>query len=658
MKDLYSSYKDLPLSIYQIQDKYRDEARPRAGLLRGREFTMKDAYSFDYTDAGLDVSYQAQRDAYERIFTAARPRVRRSCRRMPARWAARAARSSCTPPPIGEDTFVRSAGGYAANVEAFTTVARRAASRSTASPEPRCFDIPGHPDDRDARRRTRTRTHPRPDGERGRPRDTLKNVVLALTHLDGTRELVVVGMPGRPRRRHQARRGGVRARRGRAGDRRRLREAPAAGQGLHRPVVADGRGARRGVGHRHPVPARPARRRRHRLDHRRQRRRASTSSASSPAATSPPTASSRSPRCARATRRPTAPARSSSPAAWRSGTSSSSAASTPRRSGCKVLDENGKLVTVTMGSYGIGVTRILARHRRANNDEQGPDLARPRSRRSTCTSSRPGRDAVGLRARRDGSRPSSRRPDSTCSTTTGPKVSPGVKFGDAELLGVPTIVIVGRGAADGVGRALGPPLRRAPRGPRSRAARRLWLTAAASRSPSRLRPSCAPESARAGRTSSAVGQTLRRPAPRCGDRHRAVEAHASPASRSEIDDARRAHQRVTVMLPTDDVDPVRSALTSSHGDGVTAVHQRAARSPCVDEPGSWTPPLRRRRLRRTMPSAQRDRVATSAPWRRAGHARRRRCCRRASRSSSSRTLSPARDAARARRSRARSATTS
>ncbi|MFM9878293.1 MAG: aminoacyl--tRNA ligase-related protein, partial [Rhodoglobus sp.] len=57
VKDLYSSYKDLPLSLYQIQDKYRDEARPRAGLLRGREFSMKDSYSFDYTDAGLDVSY-------------------------------------------------------------------------------------------------------------------------------------------------------------------------------------------------------------------------------------------------------------------------------------------------------------------------------------------------------------------------------------------------------------------------------------------------------------------------------------------------------------------------------------------------------------------------------------------------------------------------
>ncbi|MBU6144706.1 MAG: proline--tRNA ligase, partial [Acidobacteria bacterium] len=69
VKDLYSSYKDLPLTIYQIQNKYRDEARPRAGLLRGREFVMKDAYSFDVDQAGLEKSYQAQRDAYERIFT-------------------------------------------------------------------------------------------------------------------------------------------------------------------------------------------------------------------------------------------------------------------------------------------------------------------------------------------------------------------------------------------------------------------------------------------------------------------------------------------------------------------------------------------------------------------------------------------------------------
>ena len=66
VKDLYSSYKDLPLSIYQIQIKYRDEARPRAGLLRAREFAMKDSYSFDVDDAGLEASYQRHREAYIR----------------------------------------------------------------------------------------------------------------------------------------------------------------------------------------------------------------------------------------------------------------------------------------------------------------------------------------------------------------------------------------------------------------------------------------------------------------------------------------------------------------------------------------------------------------------------------------------------------------
>ena len=68
VKDLYSSYKDLPLALYQIQTKYRDEARPRAGLLRGREFVMKDSYSFDVHDEGLEASYQKHREAYIKIF--------------------------------------------------------------------------------------------------------------------------------------------------------------------------------------------------------------------------------------------------------------------------------------------------------------------------------------------------------------------------------------------------------------------------------------------------------------------------------------------------------------------------------------------------------------------------------------------------------------
>ncbi|HLT67927.1 MAG TPA: proline--tRNA ligase, partial [Microbacterium sp.] len=116
VKDLYNSYKDLPLTIYQIQDKYRDEARPRAGLLRGREFTMKDAYSFDIDDEGLDKSYEAQRDAYERIFT----RLGMEYAIVKADAGAMGGSRSeefLHPTPVGEDTFVRSAGGYAANVE-------------------------------------------------------------------------------------------------------------------------------------------------------------------------------------------------------------------------------------------------------------------------------------------------------------------------------------------------------------------------------------------------------------------------------------------------------------------------------------------------------------------------------------------------------------
>ncbi|MDX5318785.1 MAG: proline--tRNA ligase, partial [Actinomycetes bacterium] len=121
VKDLYSSYKDLPLTIYQIQTKYRDEARPRAGLLRGREFIMKDSYSFDVSDAGLDASYAAQRAAYVRIFD----RLGLEYVIVQAQSGAMGGSRSeefLSPTEVGEDTFVRSPGGYAANVEAVTTV--------------------------------------------------------------------------------------------------------------------------------------------------------------------------------------------------------------------------------------------------------------------------------------------------------------------------------------------------------------------------------------------------------------------------------------------------------------------------------------------------------------------------------------------------------
>ncbi|MEV6228420.1 proline--tRNA ligase [Saccharopolyspora shandongensis] len=123
VKGEYSSYKDYPVMLYQIQTKYRDEERPRAGILRGREFVMKDSYSFDLDDEGLAASYQLHRDAYIRIFD-----------RVGLRYVIVAATSGAmggsaseeflAESETGEDTFVRSTeSGFAANVEAVVTPA-------------------------------------------------------------------------------------------------------------------------------------------------------------------------------------------------------------------------------------------------------------------------------------------------------------------------------------------------------------------------------------------------------------------------------------------------------------------------------------------------------------------------------------------------------
>ncbi|WP_446919403.1 aminoacyl--tRNA ligase-related protein, partial [Klebsiella pneumoniae] len=108
-------YKDLPLCLYQIQNKYRDEARPRAGILRGREFVMMDAYSFDVAQEGLDEAYQAQRDAYIRIFN----RLGFDyaiVKAMSGPMGGSRSEEFLAVAANGEDTFVRSSGGYAANV--------------------------------------------------------------------------------------------------------------------------------------------------------------------------------------------------------------------------------------------------------------------------------------------------------------------------------------------------------------------------------------------------------------------------------------------------------------------------------------------------------------------------------------------------------------
>ncbi len=195
VKDLYSSYKDLPLSIYQIQTKYRDEARPRAGLLRTREFVMKDSYSFDLDDEGLQASYDAHREAYIRLFDRlGLPYVIVSA--MSGAMGGSASEEFLAPMEAGEDTYIRCTNcAYAANVEAVTTPVPDAIPLDGLR-DAVVHDTPDTPTietlvdfvNADAALR-----HPDRDWTAG---DTLKNVVLNLKHPDGTVEPLAIGVPG------------------------------------------------------------------------------------------------------------------------------------------------------------------------------------------------------------------------------------------------------------------------------------------------------------------------------------------------------------------------------------------------------------------------------------------------------------------------------
>jgi prolyl-tRNA synthetase len=188
-----SSYKDLPLSLFQIQTKYRDEARSRAGVIRGREFLMKDSYSFDIDDAGLARSYQAHRDAYERIFT----RLGLTYRIVAAVSGAMGGSASeefLAPAQVGEDTFVECSGcDYAANTEAVTMA--RPLQHSDKYPAARILDTPDTATI--ATLIDRLNAHPQLDGRTFTPAETLKNLVVRTRAPGATEwELAVIGVPG------------------------------------------------------------------------------------------------------------------------------------------------------------------------------------------------------------------------------------------------------------------------------------------------------------------------------------------------------------------------------------------------------------------------------------------------------------------------------
>ena len=143
VKGEYSSYKDLPLSIYQIQTKFRDEARPRSGIIRGREFVMKDSYSFDLDDAGLDISYQKHRDAYVQTFDRLGLKYN-IVKAVSGAMGGSKSEEFLAPCSTGEDTYVLCPScGFAANVEAMVT--KVDAIDSTATPALEELDTPNTP---------------------------------------------------------------------------------------------------------------------------------------------------------------------------------------------------------------------------------------------------------------------------------------------------------------------------------------------------------------------------------------------------------------------------------------------------------------------------------------------------------------------------------
>jgi prolyl-tRNA synthetase len=442
VKDLYSSYRDLPLVIYQIQNKFRDEARPRAGLLRGREFSMKDSYSFDIDDAGLQASYDKHRTAYQRTFERlGMPYVIVSA--MSGAMGGSASEEFLAPLPVGEDTYVHcSACAYAANTEAVqvqppTPVAFDGLGRAVVVDTPdtptiqTLVDLFNRRDD--LRRADREWT----------AADTLKNLVVKLKHPDGTTSALAIGVPG-----------------DREVDMKRL-EAQVAPADIEpfseadfaaNPHLAKGYIGPGALGEGKPAGVRYV------VDPRIVAGTAWITGADSPGKHVHGLVCGRDftpdgvieaaevmvgdpcPRCG-------------APLEIERGIEIGHIFQLGRKYaealGLTVLDEHGEQRVVTMGSYGIGVSRAVAAIAEMNCDDKGlvwPREVSPADVHIVATGKPtdpqlPAAEQLALECEAAGLRV-------LLDDRTG--VSPGVKFNDAELVGVPTIVVVGRGLADGV----------------------------------------------------------------------------------------------------------------------------------------------------------------------------------------------------------------
>jgi prolyl-tRNA synthetase len=441
VKDLYSSYKDLPLVIYQIQNKFRDEARPRAGLLRGREFTMKDSYSFDIDDAGLEASYQKHRVAYQRTFDRlGLPYVIVSA--MSGAMGGSASEEFLVPLAVGEDTYVRcSTCDYAANTEAVQVAPP--AALPLDGPAAEVVDTPDTPTIQTLVDLFNARADLRREDRDWTAADTLKNLVVKLKNPDGTITPLAIGVPGdrevdmkrlaaqvEPAEIEPFSEADFAANphlaKGYIGPGALGEDKPAGIRFLVDPRIVEGTRWITGA----DAPGRHVKD----LTMGRDFTPDGIIEAAEVRADDP------CPKCG-------------SSLEIARGIEMGHIFQLGRKYadalGLTVLDENGKTRVVTMGSYGIGISRAVAAIAERNCDEKGliwpsevtpadvhivatgkatdPQLPAAEVLAAEC-------EAAGLKVLLD--------------DRVG--VSPGVKFKDAELLGMPTIVVVGRGLADGV----------------------------------------------------------------------------------------------------------------------------------------------------------------------------------------------------------------
>jgi prolyl-tRNA synthetase len=430
VKGEYSSYKDLPVTLYQVQTKYRDEARPRAGILRGREFVMKDSYSFDVSDEGLQASYDAHRVAYQRIFE----RLGLSYKIVSAVSGAMGGSASeefLATTPNGEDTYVACTNcDYAANVEAVQVQPPAPADPAT-QPALEVLDTPDTPTIETLVDLLQSKGY---DVDAGQ---TLKNVVVKLRRPGSDKtEVLVVGVPGDREVDMKRLEANVHPAEVLAFEGSDFAANPGLRRGYIGPQVLAGLGIRYlvdprvAVGSAWVTGANEDGKHAVNVVSGRDFTPAGTIEAAEVRAGDP------CPRCG-------------SPMTIDRGIEIGHIFQLGRKFAealdLKVLDANGKQVVVTMGSYGIGVSRAVAAIAEQSHDDKG--LIWPRSVAPI--------DVHVVAMGKDNQLPEAER-IATELEAAGVSVllddrgaSFGVAFKDAELLGTPTVLVVGKGLADG-----------------------------------------------------------------------------------------------------------------------------------------------------------------------------------------------------------------